>query len=100
MSTTYVSIYDLLRITYTYEAQAMVAESQSRKRTDSFLSFCPVSFSSDNAQNTKLTSNPTPDVCSHISGPNPLPSSSFAALETDFTPVYASKKGGSSSSMS
>jgi hypothetical protein len=31
MSTTYLSIYDLLRITYTYEAQAFHAQARPRK---------------------------------------------------------------------
>jgi hypothetical protein len=40
MSTTCLSVYDLLRITYTYEAQAM--QSQTRKRADSACSVCHV----------------------------------------------------------
>jgi hypothetical protein len=83
MSTTYVSIYDLLRVVHTYEAQAaMQTESQSRKRSDSIISQCS-----------------TPDADPKSSGPNPLSTPDFSAYETDFTPVFANKKRQSSVSV-
>ncbi|EAT85197.1 hypothetical protein HBI56_073940 [Parastagonospora nodorum] len=66
MSTTCLTIHDLLRITYTYEAQAL--QAQARKRSDS------ACF--------------TPETCSHLSPP-PSPSPGFATLETDFTHRYS-----------
>ncbi|KAF1962758.1 hypothetical protein CC80DRAFT_399206 [Byssothecium circinans] len=78
MSTTYLSIYDLLRITYTYESQAAIEEaqarSQNRKRADSATSICS-----------------TPGLCRHVST-EMTSSTNYAALETDFTDIYARKK--------
>ncbi|KAF1851814.1 uncharacterized protein K460DRAFT_273514 [Cucurbitaria berberidis CBS 394.84] len=68
MSTTCLTIHDLLRITYTYETQALEAEARSRSS-----SLCS-----------------TPDTCSHLSGPA-SPSATFANLETDFTHKYCRK---------
>ncbi|OAL50079.1 hypothetical protein IQ07DRAFT_587758 [Pyrenochaeta sp. DS3sAY3a] len=65
MSTTCLTIYDLLRITYTYETQAL--EQEARSRSNSFCS--------------------TPETCSHLSPP--LPSSPmYSTLETDFTAMF------------
>ncbi|KAH8730633.1 hypothetical protein GQ44DRAFT_606589 [Phaeosphaeriaceae sp. PMI808] len=67
MSTICLTIYDLLRITHTYEAQAFEAqalEAQARKRSDSVCS--------------------TPEECSQLSPPS-SPSPVFSTLETDFT---------------
>ncbi|KAF3043901.1 hypothetical protein E8E11_008303 [Didymella keratinophila] len=67
MSTTRLTIYDLLRITYTYEGQAL--EQASRIRRDSVCS--------------------TPETCSHMSPPSP--SGKFSGLETDFTQRFCRK---------
>ncbi|KAF1916813.1 hypothetical protein BDU57DRAFT_450073 [Ampelomyces quisqualis] len=66
MSTTCLTIHDLLRITYAYEAQAL--QALARKRSDS------ACF--------------TPETCSHLSPPS-SPSWAFAMLETDFTYRYS-----------
>ncbi|EOA91011.1 uncharacterized protein SETTUDRAFT_158491 [Exserohilum turcica Et28A] len=78
MSTTYLSIHDLLRITYTYEmqaveAQARVQQEQPRPRSDSACSM--------------------PEICAHLSPPSPTLSSFANAqeLETDFTHLFGSK---------
>ncbi|CAI6264181.1 unnamed protein product [Periconia digitata] len=84
MSTTYLSIYDLLRITYTYESQAMEGDCQrpsSRHRSESQVSSCS-----------------TPELCMHVAA-STTPSMSYAELETDFTDLYAKKKRDSCVSM-
>ncbi|KAH7392731.1 hypothetical protein BKA66DRAFT_568051 [Pyrenochaeta sp. MPI-SDFR-AT-0127] len=68
MSTHCLTIYDLLRITYTYEAQAL--EAQVRSRSDSICS--------------------TPETCSHLPPPS-TPAANFANLETDFTQRFCRK---------
>ncbi|CAE7024125.1 hypothetical protein PTT_15585 [Pyrenophora teres f. teres 0-1] len=83
MSTTYLSIHDLLRITYTYEMQAAEAEAnmqlpQARLRSDSACSM--------------------PEICAHL---DPLPPHPHMAtststahdgfFETDFTEMYCRK---------
>lgn len=50
MSTTCLTIHDLLRITYTYEAQALEAQATMRKRSDSA---CSVSLPSSTTLNTQ-----------------------------------------------
>lgn len=85
MSTTYMTVYDLLRITYTYEARALEqgrSESPThpqtfRPRADSSMSICE-----------------DPETCQHLpfaSTAHDLSTSgnAFAALETDFTAQYA-----------
>ncbi|USP81167.1 hypothetical protein yc1106_08441 [Curvularia clavata] len=80
MSTTYLSIHDLLRITYTYEMQAVETQAQSqehllRPRSDSACSM--------------------PEICAHLSPPSPMLSSALAnreELETDFTDLFSQKK--------
>ncbi|KAF2027493.1 hypothetical protein EK21DRAFT_114714 [Setomelanomma holmii] len=67
MSTTCLTIHDLLRITYTYEAQAL--EAQARERSHSVCS--------------------TPEECLHLTPPPPSPAPHFATLETDFTHRYS-----------
>ncbi|KAF1358975.1 hypothetical protein EJ07DRAFT_122407 [Lizonia empirigonia] len=68
MSTTRMTVYDLLRITYTYEGRAM--EEAARSRSDSICSVHPES-------------------CSHMSPPSP--SGNYSFLETDFTQRYCRK---------
>ncbi|KAF2737553.1 hypothetical protein EJ04DRAFT_103121 [Polyplosphaeria fusca] len=81
MSTTYLSIHDLLRVTYFYEAQS--AEAESRSRSNSEASVCSNS-----------------SVCRHPASATTLGNSGrFASLETDFTPLYAGKKRDSAFSM-
>ncbi|KAJ4994356.1 hypothetical protein SVAN01_00185 [Stagonosporopsis vannaccii] len=67
MSTTCLTVYDLLRITYAYEGKAL--EEAARIRRDSVCS--------------------TPESCSHMSPPSP--SGNFSGLETDFTQRYSRK---------
>ncbi|KZM19179.1 uncharacterized protein EKO05_0006405 [Ascochyta rabiei] len=67
MSTIRLTVYDLLRITYTYEGRAM--EEAARSRSDSVCS--------------------SPEMCSHMSPPSP--SGNFSILETDFTQRYCRK---------
>ncbi|KAH7090516.1 hypothetical protein FB567DRAFT_293654 [Paraphoma chrysanthemicola] len=69
MSTVCLTIHDLLRITYTYEAQALEAQAQARKRSDSVCS--------------------TPEECQHLSSLSSSPPAHFATLETDFTQRYS-----------
>ncbi|KAF9738199.1 hypothetical protein PMIN01_03482 [Paraphaeosphaeria minitans] len=77
MSTTYLSIYDLLRIAYTYESQALVAEGHKQGGI------------------TVISSCPTPEICKNVGT-----SSCYDALETDFTQKYARRKRNSCVSMS
>ncbi|KAK7192464.1 hypothetical protein DPSP01_009718 [Paraphaeosphaeria sporulosa] len=77
MSTSYLSIYDLLRIAYTYEAQALAAEW----RKDGFIE--------------SIASCPTPEICKNAES-----SPCYEALETDFTQKYARRKRDSCVSMS
>ncbi|EUC38992.1 hypothetical protein COCCADRAFT_32036 [Bipolaris zeicola 26-R-13] len=80
MSTTHLTIHDLLRITYTYEMQAIEAQAQSqqylqRPRSDSACSM--------------------PEICAHLSPPSPRLSSAYSnleELETDFTSAFSQKK--------
>ncbi|KAJ8116329.1 hypothetical protein OPT61_g2233 [Boeremia exigua] len=67
MSTTRLTIYDLLRITYTYEGKAQ--EEAARIRRDSVCS--------------------TPESCSQMASISP--DNSFSGLETDFTQRYSRK---------
>ncbi|KAF3008746.1 hypothetical protein E8E13_010050 [Curvularia kusanoi] len=67
MSTTRITVYDLLRITYTYEAKAL-AEA-ARVRRDSVCS--------------------TPESCLKMTPPSP--NGNFSGLETDFTQRYSRK---------
>ncbi|KAF1966238.1 hypothetical protein BU23DRAFT_560406 [Bimuria novae-zelandiae CBS 107.79] len=68
MSTTYLTIYDLLRITYMYEARALAeVDAQSCSRS-------PI------ASLTCIT----PELCKTEQTSPP-----YEALETDFTPKYA-----------
>lgn len=67
MSTTHLTIYDLLRITYTYEGKAL--EQAARIRRDSVCS--------------------TPESCAQMSPTSP--SGNFSGLETDFTHRYGRK---------
>ena len=111
MSTTYMTVYDLLRITYTYEARALEqgrTESPShpqsfRPRADSSMSICEVctishtplfcySLASDWNNKPASTNIPQdPETCQHLPlAGNTLPTGNhFAALETDFTAQYA-----------
>ncbi|KAF2639357.1 hypothetical protein P280DRAFT_454656 [Massarina eburnea CBS 473.64] len=84
MSTTYLSIYDLLRITYTYESQAAMEAYESVQKPD------PLSRSDCCMQ--------TPELCLNASRPTPS-ATKYAALETDFTDLYAQKKRDSCVSM-
>ncbi|KAG9185275.1 hypothetical protein G6011_07819 [Alternaria panax] len=72
MSTTHLTIHDLLRITYTYEMRALEAQArmQTRPRADSACSM--------------------PETCAHLSPPTPS-SPEHAILETDFTETYCRK---------
>ncbi|KAF2829673.1 hypothetical protein CC86DRAFT_464194 [Ophiobolus disseminans] len=72
MSTTLLSMHDLLRITYTYEARALEEQAKSRKRSDSACAM--------------------PEQCSNLPSSRSLSTSSthdFASLETDFTFRYS-----------
>ncbi|RAR08307.1 hypothetical protein DDE82_002287 [Stemphylium lycopersici] len=85
MSTTHLTIHDLLRITYTYEMQAVEAQArmheqqqqqQFRHRSDSACSM--------------------PEICAHLSPPSPTLSpteQSIEELETDFTQLFSRKNG-------
>lgn len=84
MSTTRLSIYDLLRITYTYECQAL--EQAARIRRDSS---CSVRRLHVYPSKAVLTIPQTPESCSHISPPSP--SGNFSGLETDFTQQFCRK---------
>ncbi|KAH9875193.1 hypothetical protein J1614_004683 [Plenodomus biglobosus] len=66
MSTLHLTIHDLLRITYTYEAQAHEAAARSRSN-----SVCS-----------------TPETCSHLPT---TPSAEYTTLETDYTQKYCRK---------
>jgi hypothetical protein len=86
MSTTCLTIYDLLRITYTYEAQALQAQSP-RKRSDSA---CSVSRSLPCGKHEvgyRLMIRQTPETCSLM--PTLTEPTGFATLETDFTQRYS-----------
>lgn len=97
MSTTYITVHDLLRITYTYEAQAIEAHAEARSRSSSQASVCSVSAPPLHLRSLDTGSNltQTPDLCSSNSS-SPVPASNrnldFATLETDFTPMFARKK--------
>ncbi|OSS50247.1 hypothetical protein B5807_05158 [Epicoccum nigrum] len=67
MSTTHLTIYDLLRITYTYENKAL--RDAERMRRDSVCS--------------------TPESCLKLAPPSP--GGNFSGLETDFTQRYSRK---------
>ncbi|PVH99233.1 hypothetical protein DM02DRAFT_438175 [Periconia macrospinosa] len=84
MSTTYLSVYDLLRITYTYESQAIEAECQHHPQ--------------QNCLDSQISTCSTPEICMHAAE-SKSSSSTYAALETDFTAVYARKKRDSCVSM-
>ncbi|KAL6711363.1 hypothetical protein ACN47E_005894 [Coniothyrium glycines] len=68
MATHHLTIYDLLRITYLYEVQAMEAEARGR-----CASICS-----------------TPETCSHLSA-DMTSDADYTRLETDFTQKYCRK---------
>ena len=102
MSTTYLSIHDLLRITYTYEMQAMETQAQAqhqlRSRSDSAcsVSYRPIRLLRHDREAHVLTDkSQMPEICAHLSPPSPRLSSAFANLEdleTDFTNSFIQKK--------
>jgi hypothetical protein len=85
MSTTRLTIYDLLRITYTYESQALEAEARSRSN-----SMCSVSSLQSRSFLCMTGADfcKTPETCSMLSTSPPAPPSVAEALETDFTQRY------------
>jgi hypothetical protein len=85
MSTTHLTIYDLLRITYTYENKAL--RDAERMRRDSV---CSVSFlDRDTMQGRNTDSVQTPESCLKLAPPSP--GGNFSGLETDFTQRYSRK---------
>jgi hypothetical protein len=92
MSTTYLSIHDLLRITYFYEGKA--AEVGFRSRSNSDTSVCSVSRFHrllDNRGEADDVKNSS--TCRHPSSATELGNNAqFAAMETDFTERFAKKK--------
>ncbi|KAF2017288.1 hypothetical protein BU24DRAFT_147569 [Aaosphaeria arxii CBS 175.79] len=80
MSTTYMTIHDLLRITHTYEARAY--EAQARERSDSMSS-----MSSEQALTSHMSSSPSSSSVGGL-----VVATDFSALETDFTKLFARKK--------
>ncbi|KAF2708291.1 hypothetical protein K504DRAFT_468641, partial [Pleomassaria siparia CBS 279.74] len=86
MSTMYLSIHDLLCITYTYGARAVERESRSRSSSSS-------SASSTCSRPNSITSPPYHTI------PETRVTADYSALETDFTHTYAKNKMDSCMSM-
>ena len=85
MSTTHLTIYDLLRITYTYENKAL--RDAERMRRDSV---CSVSFLDRDATQRRCTDSlQTPESCLKMAPSSPV--GNFNGLETDFTQRYSRK---------
>ncbi|KAH7561953.1 hypothetical protein BM1_03057 [Bipolaris maydis] len=83
MSTIHLTIHDLLRITYTYEMQAIESQAQSQQYTQR--------PRSDSACSKRQM----PEICAHLSPPSPRLSSAYSTLEeleTDFTSSFSQKK--------
>jgi hypothetical protein len=92
MSTYNLTIHDLLRITYTYEAQAFEAQArtQTRPRRDSACSVSVPSFKHPLEKVLSANMPQMPETCSHPSPPTPS-SPQHEMLETDFTQLYCQK---------
>ncbi|KAF2787507.1 hypothetical protein K505DRAFT_329633 [Melanomma pulvis-pyrius CBS 109.77] len=90
MSTMYLSVHDLLRITYTYEARAVEEVARSRSNSDAS---SDASYSAANPNHASPS--PSPSTSSQLESS----SRDFSALETDFTYLFARKKRDSCVSM-
>lgn len=92
MSTTHLTIHDLLRITYTYEMRALEAQAhmQPRPRSDSACSVGLLKFMDEGRRMAKTNNVQMPETCAHLSPPTPS-SPEHAILETDFTEKYCRK---------
>jgi hypothetical protein len=88
MSTVYLSIQDLLRVAWTYEARAAVERSRVGEKCLVCLLFIVKDIVGEDADCFK-----DPDTCSKLPQSKTAPDD-IAGLETDFTKLYAGKKEG------